>query len=102
MNASPASFVWMNTKEAAGRLGVTTRTLYRFIDDGRLPAYRFGRVIRLKEHEVDVFIESCRIAPGTLGELDGVPVESPADEETIQLGDTGVSNHTSVTDLTAR
>ena len=46
-----------------------TRTLYRFIDEGQLPAYRFGRVIRLKENEVDAFIESCRIEPGTLEHL---------------------------------
>jgi len=57
---------WLNTAKAAERLGVTPRTLYRFIDDGQLPAYRFGRVIRLKESEVDDFIERCRIAPGTL------------------------------------
>ena len=47
----------MNTAKAAERLGVTPRTLYRFIDDGQLPAYRFGRVIRLKEDEVDEFID---------------------------------------------
>jgi len=34
-----------------------------------LPAYRFGRVIRLKEAEVDGFIDSCRIEPGTLEHL---------------------------------
>ncbi len=45
---------------------MTPRTLYRFIDDGQLPAYRFGRVIRLKEDEVEEFIERCRIEPGTL------------------------------------
>ena len=57
---------WLNTAETARRLGVTSRTLYRFIDEGQLPAYRLGRVIRLKESEVDEFIESCRIEPGTL------------------------------------
>jgi excisionase family DNA binding protein len=57
---------WLNTAKAAERLGVTPRTLYRFIDEGQVPAYRFGRVIRLKEHEVDDFIERCRIAPGAL------------------------------------
>ena len=51
------------------RLGITPRTLYRFIDEGQLPAYRFGRVIRLKENEVDQFIDSCRIEPGTLEHL---------------------------------
>jgi excisionase family DNA binding protein len=60
---------WLSTAEAARRLGVTPRTLYRFIDEGQLPAYRFGRVIRLKEGEVDGFIDSCRIEPGTLEHL---------------------------------
>ena len=57
---------WMSTADAAKRLGITPRTLYRFIDEGQLPAYRFGRVIRLKASEVDLFIDSCRIEPGTL------------------------------------
>lgn len=64
--SSSAGIVWLNTAETARRLGVTPRTLYRFIDEGQLPAYRFGRVIRLKESEVEDFIEQCRIAPGTL------------------------------------
>ncbi len=60
---------WLSTKEAARRLGVTARTLYRFIDEGDLPAYRFGRVIRLKPADIDAYIESCRIEPGTLEHL---------------------------------
>ena len=60
---------WLSTAEAANRLGITPRTLYRFIDEGQLVAYRFGRVIRLKTHDVDVFIEACRIEPGTLEHL---------------------------------
>lgn len=65
---------WLNTVESARRLGITPRTLYRFIDDGKIPAYRFGRVIRLKESEVAEFIESCRIQPGTL-DAAGTPDE---------------------------
>jgi excisionase family DNA binding protein len=66
---------WLSTAEAARRLGITARTLYRFIDEGQVPAYRFGRVIRLKEAEVDAFIENCRIEPGTLEHLYPEPVE---------------------------
>ena len=73
---------WMSTAEAARRLGITPRTLYRFIDEGQLPAYRFGRVIRLKRLEVDSFIESCRIEPGTLEHLyPETMVRAAADEE---------------------
>ncbi|MGH9087839.1 MAG: helix-turn-helix domain-containing protein [Acidimicrobiales bacterium] len=60
---------WLSTKDASARLGVTLRSLYRFIDGGELVAYKFGRVIRLKEDDVDRFIESCRIAPGDLEHL---------------------------------
>jgi excisionase family DNA binding protein len=60
---------WLSTKEAADRLGITPRTLYRFIDEGSLPAYRFGRVIRLQEQEVIAFIDRCRIQPGSLEHL---------------------------------
>ncbi len=60
---------WMSTKEAAEHLGVTLRSLYRFIDEGGLAAFKFGRVIRLKADDVDAFIENCRIPPGSLEHL---------------------------------
>jgi excisionase family DNA binding protein len=60
---------WMSTGEAAKRLGVTVRTLYRLIDESQLPAYKFGRVIRLKGSEVEAFIEASRIRPGSLEHL---------------------------------
>ncbi|MTV24536.1 helix-turn-helix domain-containing protein [Nitriliruptoraceae bacterium ZYF776] len=58
--------VWLSTKEAARRLGIAPSTLYKLIDAGELPAYRFGRVIRLQQAEVDGFIDQARIKPGTL------------------------------------
>ena len=60
---------WLGTGDAATQLGVTTPTLYRFIDDGRLPAYRMGRVIRLKAADVAAFEATCRIQPGSLSHL---------------------------------
>jgi excisionase family DNA binding protein len=60
---------WMSTKDASERLGVTLRTLYRFIDEGRLPAYQMGRVIRVKADELEAFIDSIRIEPGSLAHL---------------------------------
>lgn len=69
---------WLSTADAAKALGITTRTLYRFINQGDLPAYRFGRVIRVKRVDVDEFIESSRIQPGTLDHLS--PDASPGDE----------------------
>jgi excisionase family DNA binding protein len=60
---------WLSTKEAALALGVNLRTLYRFIDEGELPAYKFGRVIRLREPDVEQFVEASRIVPGSLEHL---------------------------------
>lgn len=60
---------WLSTREAARQLGITTRTLYRLIDGGQLPAYKFGRVIRLQESEVETFIQAARIEPGQLEHL---------------------------------
>jgi excisionase family DNA binding protein len=65
----PSEIQWLGTAEAARYLGITTRTLYRLIDEGQLPAYKFGRVIRLKRAEVDGFIDGSRIQPGTLEHL---------------------------------
>ena len=60
---------WLSTADAAKALGITPRTLYRFINQGDLAAYRFGRVIRVKREDVEAFIESSRIEPGTLDHL---------------------------------
>ncbi len=69
MTITTGQLVWLSTNQAARHLGITPRTLYRFIDEGQLPAYRFGRVIRLKQAEVDAFIEQMRIKPGELEHL---------------------------------
>lgn len=60
---------WLSTKEAAAALGLTPRTLYRLIDEGQLPAYRFGRVIRLKQNEINDFVGQSKIEPGELEHL---------------------------------
>lgn len=60
---------WLSTKDASERLGITLRSLYRFIDEGDLVAYKFGRVIRIQETDVARFIEASRIPPGSLEHL---------------------------------
>ena len=60
---------WLSTREASRQLGITVRTLYRLIDGGHVAAYKFGRVIRLKQADVDDYLERARIAPGQLEHL---------------------------------
>lgn len=64
---------WMGTKKGAAYIGVTQRTLYRLIDDGQVPAYKIGRVIRVRRDDLDDFLEVSRIEPGTLEHLRNPP-----------------------------
>lgn len=66
---------WMGTKEAAEAVGVTLRTLYRLIDDGKIPAYQIGRVIRVLRSDIESYLDSVRISPGTLRHLYDVSLE---------------------------
>ena len=78
-SGSSANIEWLSTKQASDRLGVTLRTLYRLIDDGQLPGYKIGRVIRVKADELDAFIEGARIKPGELEHLYPDPAHRAAD-----------------------
>jgi excisionase family DNA binding protein len=73
-----ADTAWLGTPEAAQRLGITQRTLYRLIDDGQIPAYKMGRVFRVKESDLDEFLERSRVEPGSLRHLYPEPKGSAA------------------------
>ena len=61
--------IWLGTQEAARQLGITARTLYRLIDEGEIPAYKLGRVLRLKLSDVEAFLDAARVQPGDLEHL---------------------------------
>ncbi len=50
-----AETCYLNTRQAARLLDVPARELYRLIDVGELPAYKFGRDLRLRADEVDAY-----------------------------------------------
>lgn len=60
---------WMGVPEAAEYLGVVVRTVYGLINTEEIPAYKLGRVIRLKREDVDAWLESRRVRPGDLDHL---------------------------------
>lgn len=60
---------WLSTAEASKLLGINTRTLYRLIDAGEIPAYKFGRVIRVQAPDVRAYIERAQLEPGELKHL---------------------------------
>lgn len=69
---------WFGTPEAAAYIGTTPRTLYRLIHAGSVPAYKMGRVIRIKRSDLDAFLEASGVQPGELGHLYPRPTERVA------------------------
>ena len=43
--------------DVATLLGVSDRTVWQLVKDGKLPAVRFGGNVRIDPRDVDVFIE---------------------------------------------
>jgi len=60
---------WLGAPGAAEYLGVTLRTIYKLIDQGDLPAYKIGRVFRMRRSDLDDFLERSRVQPGELAHL---------------------------------
>lgn len=71
MHESDPPPAWLGTTAAARELGITPRTLYRLVDRGEIPAYAMGRVYRLRRTDLDAYLASVRVVPGTLGHLHG-------------------------------
>jgi excisionase family DNA binding protein len=47
------AYDWITPTEAATRLRIPVREVYRLIDRGEVPGYRLAEEIRLLAHEVD-------------------------------------------------
>ena len=57
--ASQAAF--MTTDEVLGYLKVNSRTIYRLIKTGDLPAVRVGRQWRFRQNDVDAWLNRRRV-----------------------------------------
>jgi excisionase family DNA binding protein len=92
---------WLSTRDAAAYLGITPRTVYKLIDTDQLRAYRFGRVIRIRGRDLDTYIDSARIQPGSLRHLypdtpdgdDALEDEAPPDNGEPRDGDGNDAEH---------
>lgn len=60
---------WLGAPGAAQYLGVTLRVVYKLVDRGEIPAYRIGRVFRMRRSDLDAFLERSRVQPGELAHL---------------------------------
>lgn len=58
----------VSTREAAALLGVRRSTLSKWLDEGRIPSYTIGeKLVRIRRADLEAFLESCRVEPGSLG-----------------------------------
>jgi excisionase family DNA binding protein len=59
--AVQASALW-TTEDVGGYLNVTPRTIYRLIRTGELPAIRIGHQWRIRQRDLDEWIDRQRAA----------------------------------------
>ena len=49
---------WLSVDEISQYLGVSSDTIYRWIDKQAMPAHRMGRLWKFKKDQVDAWIEA--------------------------------------------
>lgn len=74
-------------QRAAHVLGVVPRTVYRLINDGQLPGYKIGRVVRVRSDDLERYLDSARIVPESLVHLCGPPPSDSRAPERLQARD---------------
>ena len=52
---------FFTTKELAEKLRVNIMTIYRYINAGKLKAYKFGKEFRIDEKEFDKFLQKSKV-----------------------------------------
>lgn len=47
---------WLSVEEIARHLGISKETVYRWLDRGKVPAHRVGKLWKFKATEVDDWV----------------------------------------------
>ncbi len=55
---------WLSLDEVAAYLGITRDTVYKWIAEKQMPAYRMGRLWEFRKKEVDEWVRSGGAADG--------------------------------------
>lgn len=53
----------IKVSEVAEQLNVSMRTVTRWIEEGKLPAFKFGKDYRIKSEDLNRFIENSKVTP---------------------------------------
>jgi excisionase family DNA binding protein len=52
---------WLTPEDVAGELRIGKMTIYRMLDAGTIPAYRFGRLYRVRPEDLKAYISDSRV-----------------------------------------
>lgn len=47
---------WLSVEEIAEHLGISKETVYRWLEKGRIPSHRIGKLWKFKVSEVDAWV----------------------------------------------
>lgn len=52
--------IWLSTDQVCEKIGVSMATLYRYLDfeENPLPSYKIGGILRIKQEELNKWVES--------------------------------------------
>lgn len=51
----------LSVMDIAEKLNVSVKTVQRWIDDGKITAYQFGRQFRVTEEDFEKFLEQSKV-----------------------------------------
>lgn len=81
----------LSIQETAKLLAVTENTIKRYIEEGKLTAYRYVRNVRIEKSSIEQFLESSKIKPKKATTKKAVSGRKPAVNKKSKKGDTKVS-----------
>jgi excisionase family DNA binding protein len=58
---------WLTPGDVADGLRVTKMTVYRMLEAGTIPGYRFGRLYRVRPEDLDAYIRASRLSGRAAG-----------------------------------
>ncbi len=53
---------WLSVEDIAAHLAVSKESVYRWVEKGKLPSYRVGRLLRFSSSEVDKAVREGLLA----------------------------------------
>ena len=56
---------YLTPAQIAQELGVSPQAVYKWVSEGKLEAFRFGRAVRIPRSSLTAFVESSRLGPET-------------------------------------